>query len=130
MEKAFSQAPEKASKTNTAGIAMAKPGGTPVKGITEGRAKALVGTVVGLTSLLVGWRAKLLSKRSTGGGRTAAITALVLGLTCITLSVIHLSTSYVAALGSGSGKAGAFVALLLGIIGMVLGGLVMRLRKE
>jgi hypothetical protein len=130
-EKAFSQANPKENKMDTTSSVTAKPDGTSpyVTGITTGRAKSLVGTAMGLISLVIGWRAKLRSKGGTGRERTAAIVALVLGLIGIVLSVVHLSTSYGAALGSGSGKAGAFVALLLGLIGMILGGLALRSHK-
>jgi Family of unknown function (DUF6223) len=130
-EKAFSQANPKGNKMDTTSSVTAKPDGTSpyVTGITTGRATSLVGTAVGLISLIIGWRAKLRSKGGTGSGRTGAIVALVLGLISIVLSVVHLSTSYSAALGTGSGKAGAFVALLLGLIGMTLGGLTLRFRK-
>jgi len=130
MEKTFSQANQKENKIDTS--VTAKHDGTSpyVKGITAGRAKSLVGTVSGLISLIVGWRAKRHSNRGTGSGRTGAIVAFTLGLIGIVLSVIHLSTSYGAAFGSGSGKAGALVGILLGLIGMVLGGLALRPKRE
>ena len=128
MGKVFSQANQKEDKMDTTRPATAKPDGSSsyVTGITTGRAKSLIGTAAALISLIVGWRAKLRSKKSNGDGRTGAIVALVLGLTGIILSIIHLSTSYGAAFGSGSGKAGALVALLLGLVGMILGGLALR----
>jgi hypothetical protein len=128
----FSQANQKGNKMDTTRTATAKPDGTSpyVTGITTGRAKSLVGTVVGLISLVIGWRAKLRSNGGTGNGRTGAIVALVLGLIGSVLSVVHLSTSYGAAFGTGSGKAGALVALLLGLIGMTLGGLALRSRNK
>ena len=132
MGKAFSQANQKENNLDTASGLSAKQDGTSpyVTGITTGRAKSLVGTVAGLVSLVIGWRAKLLSNKGTGSGRTGAIVALVLGLIGIVLSVVHLSASYGAALGSGSGKAGAFVALLLGLIGITLGGWALRSRNK
>ena len=120
-EDAFSQATQNQSKVDT--ISHANPDG-PVKGITPGRARSLVGSAMALISVIVGWRAKIRAKRGKGG--TEAIVAVLLGLTGIILSVIHLSASYGAALGSGSGKAGAFVALVLGLIGLILGGLALR----
>src|SRR5687767_13396765 len=73
-----------------------------VKGITPGRAFALVGGVVGLASLVIAWRAKVSSKTNTNKGRTGAMVALALGLTSIVLSIVHLSTSAGAVFGSGS----------------------------
>ena len=132
MEKAFSQANQKGDGMDTTSSVTAKPDGSSsyVTGITTGRAKSLVGTAAGLISLIIGWRAKLHSKRGNASGRTEGIVALLLGLLGIVLSVIHLSTSYNAALGSGSGKAGAFIALLLGLIGIIFGVLALRPKKE
>jgi hypothetical protein len=91
-----------------------------VTGITSGRARSLVGVALGLTSLIIGWRAKARSVVSTSG-RKLNITALVLGLVAIVLSVIHLAT-VMGGFGTGGGKAGAIVALVLGLVGMGLGG--------
>lgn len=127
MEKAFSQRNE----MDTTSSAKIKPDGTSsyVKGMTAGRANSLVGTVTGLISLIMGWRAKVRSKGGTDRARTGAIMALTLGLIGIVLSIVHLSTSYDAALGSGSGKAGAFVGLVLGFIGMSLSGRALRSKR-
>jgi hypothetical protein len=101
-----------------------------VKGITPGRAFALVGGVVGLASLIIGWRAKVRSKVSTNKGRTGAMVALALGLTSVLLSIVHLSISAGAVFGSGSGKAGALVALVLASIGITFSWLTLRSRKS
>ncbi|HEY3040084.1 MAG TPA: DUF6223 family protein [Pyrinomonadaceae bacterium] len=97
------------------------PGAT---GITAGRARALVGVVVALISLVIGGLALARSagRVGTGNGRAGAIVALVLGLIGMVLSVVHLGTS-TGGFGTGSGRAGAIVALVLGLIGMNLGGL-------
>lgn len=100
-----------------------------VKGITPGRAYALVGGLVGLTSLIIGWRAKARSKASTDKSRTGAMVALALGLTSIVLSIVHLRTSVGAVFGSGSGKAGALVALVFASIGILLSGLAFRRKR-
>lgn len=92
-----------------------------VTGITAGRARSLVGVALGLTSLIIGWRAKARSSVSPSG-RKWNIAALVLGLVAIVLSVMHLAT-IMGGFGTGGGKAGAIVALVLGLIGIVLGGL-------
>ena len=89
--------------------------------LTTGRARSLVGTVVGLISLIVGWLA-LRSAGRTGNGRGAGIVALVLGLIGVALDVVHLST-FTGAFGTGSGRAGAIVGLVLALIGISLGGL-------
>lgn len=122
--KVFSQTSGDGIKTEAAErvTTMNDEGSTYVKGITSGRARALVGGVIGLTSLIIGWRARVRSSS------TGAKLAIALGLTAIVLSVVHLSTVAGAVFGSGSGKAGAIVALLLAIIGTILGGLTLRLQ--
>ena len=92
--------------------------------ITSGRARALVGAVAGLISLVVGGLALARSagRLGTGNGRAGAILALVLGLLGMILSVVHLGTS-TGGFGTGSGRAGAIVGLVLSLIGTLLGGL-------
>lgn len=92
--------------------------------MTSGRARALVGAVVGLISLIIGGLALARSagRLGNGNGRTGAIVALVLGLIGMVLSVVHLGSS-TGGFGTGGGRAGAIVALVLGLIGMILGGL-------
>ena len=85
--------------------------------ITSGRARALVGAVMGLISLVVGGVAVARSS-----GRALAITALLLGLIGMILSVVHLGTS-TGGFGTGGGRAGAIVGLVLSLIGTSLGGL-------
>jgi hypothetical protein len=113
-------------KTSTNSENKIPDGNAYVKGITPGRAFALVGGVVGLASLIIGWRAKVRSKASSDKARTGAMVALALGLTSIVISIVHLSTSAGAVFGSGSGKAGALVALVLASIGIILSGLALR----
>ncbi len=93
------------------------------KGITTGRAKSLLGGVIGLASLIIGWRAKRLAKNNSDRARSSAMVALVLGSTGIILSLIHLAATSGAVFGSGSGKAGAIVGIVLSAIGLVLGWL-------
>ena len=92
--------------------------------ITSGRARALVGAVVALVSVVIGAVALARSARrtGTGNGRSGAVMALVLGLVGIVLSVVHLGMS-TGGFGTGSGRAGAIVALVLGLVGVNLGGL-------
>lgn len=129
--KIFSQTDQKGNKTQTTDSVTTIPNGTSpyVKGITTGRAKALVGLAAGLISLAIGWWAKLRSAKGTGSVRTRVVVALVLGITGIVLSIVHLSTSAGAVFGSGSGKAGAIFALLLSLIGITLGWQAFRSRK-
>jgi hypothetical protein len=93
--------------------------------LTAGRARALIGAVVGLISLVIGGLA--LARPSgpigSGNGRAAAMVPLVLGLIGVLLSVMHLGSA--GGFGTGGGRAGAIVALVLSLIGMSLGGLAM-----
>ena len=97
-----------------------------VSGITSGRAKSLIGGVLGLVCIIVGWRAKNRSASGAEKPRTEATLAIILGLIGILLSIVHLSTSAGAVFGSGSGKAGAIVAIVLSLIGITLAGLALR----
>jgi hypothetical protein len=110
------------------------PDETPkaVTGITTGRAKSIIGGVIGLISVIVAWRAAANANATSGSQskRTQAVIALSLGIIAIVLSVIHLNTSAGAVFGSGSGKAGAIVALVFGLIGTVRGGMTLRPKKQ
>lgn len=99
-----------------------------VTGITSARARSLVGGVVGLISLIIGWRVR---RRNADGtrSRTLAITGLVLGLIALVLSIIHLAATN-GDFGTGGGKAGAIVALILGLTGTALNGLALKLKKS
>ena len=92
----------------------------PVQGITSGRAKALAGTFAALISLALGLRMKRRVNNANGSEKPSAIVALVLGLTAVTLSLLHLQSSITARFGTGSGKAGAIVSLIIGLTGVVL----------
>jgi hypothetical protein len=93
-----------------------------VRGITPGRAAALLPAVAGLISVVIGWLALVRSAGRIGSGRLGAIVALVVGLTGVVLSGLHLARA-TGGIGTGSGRLGAIVALVLGLIGMVLGAL-------
>ena len=107
------------------------PDGTSpyVTGLTAGRAKSLVGLVVGLISLIIGWRAKARLAHDAGVGQSWVITALVLGLIAIVLSVVQLGATS-GGFGTGGGKAGAIVALVVGLIGTILSGQVLRSKRK
>jgi hypothetical protein len=91
-------------------------------GITEGRARANVAALVGLVSLVSGALALVRSGDRVQTKRVGAIVALVLGVSGMILSALHLSSS-TGGFGTGSGRAGAIVALVLGLVGVNLGGL-------
>lgn len=87
-----------------------------VRGITPVRARAIVGVVVALISIVIGCFALVRP------GRRKAIIALVVALISIILGVLHLARA-TGDIGTGSGKLGAIVGLVLGLIGIVLGWL-------
>ncbi len=120
--KAFSQVnqPEDKTKLTDSTISTPNKDANYVKGITTRRAVALAEGLLGLLSVIVGWRAKARYKKN--GARTA----MTLGLLAVILSSIHLATTAGAVFGSGSGKAGSILALLLGIAGITLGSLTLR----
>ncbi|WP_145716130.1 DUF6223 family protein [Chitinophaga japonensis] len=119
-------------------FSQAAPDGTSpaVTGITTGRAWSIVGGIIAIISLGMGWRAKARANSAPiagaeHGGRKQgqAIIALLLGGIAILLSVVHLSVSAGAVFGSGSGKAGAIVTLVLALAGTALSGLALRAGK-
>ena len=100
-----------------------------VTGITSARARSLIGVAFGLVSLIIGWRVKRRSAFGTSTLRSWAITALVLGLVALVLSIIHLANVN-GGFGTGGGKAGAIVALILGVIGTSLSGMALRSKRK
>ncbi len=117
---AFSQADQQLDPESTA---TDKP--AYVRGLTSGRARSLVGGVVALVSLVIGWRVKRRASGSAGNERSWAMAALALAFVAIILSVVHLAGN-TGGFGTGGGKAGAIVALVLGLAGLVLNGLALR----
>lgn len=97
----------------------------PVKGITSGRARALATGVLGLSSLIIGWWARARSAKGVSNVRSWSVTALMLGLICIVLSITQLATTR-GGFGTGGGKAGAIVALVPALIGVTLSSLALR----
>jgi hypothetical protein len=93
-----------------------------VYGITSGRAAALIPAALGLISIILGRFALIRSAYPTGSARLKTMAALVLALTCIIFSVLHLARA-TGAIGTGSGRLGAIVALIFGMIGVILSGM-------
>jgi peptidoglycan/LPS O-acetylase OafA/YrhL len=96
-----------------------------VTGITPARGRSLAGVALGLVSLTIGWRVKSRSSVGKSNRRSWAMIALMSGLVAVVLSIFHLYTVD-GGFGTGGGKAGAIVALMLGIIGAGLNGVVLR----
>jgi hypothetical protein len=92
-----------------------------VRGITPGRAAALVPGIMGIISVVTGCLAVARSASPISSRRLMATVALMLGVIGIALSVLHLARA-AGPIGSGSGRLGAIVALVLGLTGVFLGG--------
>lgn len=88
--------------------------------ITAGRLTSIAIGILGLISLVIGRQALARSNASMRPRRPKAIATLIIGLTVVALSVLHLSLS-TGDFGTGSGKLGAIVAMLVGLIGSALG---------
>jgi hypothetical protein len=86
------------------------------------RIASIVTGIVGLISVVLGRQALTRSNGPIGSRRPKAIAALVVGLSCVSLSILHLVLS-TGGFGTGSGKLGAIVAMVVGLTGTVLGGL-------
>ena len=112
----YAQSPQPVNLTRPVSVVIVFEGKPAAGEITTGRARSLVGGVVGLISVVVGGLALARS------GRSAAIGAVMLGLLGMILSIIHLAT-FTGGFGTGSGRAGAIIALVLSLIGISLGGL-------
>jgi hypothetical protein len=100
-------------------------------GITGGRARSLIGTGMGLISIITGGLALIRSRSHTRrkGGQIIIIAALVSGLTGIILSLVHLGSS-TGGFGTGGGRAGAIAALIFSLIGITLSGISLARHKR
>jgi hypothetical protein len=87
---------------------------------TPARIWASIAAFVALVSVVGGWRA-LRSARAGRSSRTGATVALVAGLTGVVNGVVNLAVAD-GGLGTGNGVAGGAIALVLGLVGAVLGG--------
>ncbi|MEV6138542.1 DUF6223 family protein [Nocardia sp. NPDC051990] len=86
-----------------------------------GRTVPSVAAVLGLISVIAGGLALARSRRP-GTGRVRIIGALVLGPISAIVGGLH-GANAAGGLGTGNGLAGAVFAVLLGLIGTILGGL-------
>jgi hypothetical protein len=120
-EKIFSQQDTAVKSTNTKN----EKADTYVSGLTSARARSLVGGIIGIVSVVIGFRVR--SRRNAIQDKTKIWrkVALALGVLAVVLSVIHLAGN-TGAFGTGGGKAGAIVALVLGICGMIVNGVALR----
>jgi hypothetical protein len=89
---------------------------------TPARIWATIAAFVALLSVIIGRLALRSVRRAGNGGRNRAIVALVAGVTGVVNGTVNLAVAD-GGLGTGNGVAGGAVALVLGLVGSVLGGL-------
>ncbi|MFB4276835.1 MULTISPECIES: DUF6223 family protein [unclassified Nonomuraea] len=89
---------------------------------TPERIWASVAALVALGGVAIGWLALRSVRRVGDGGRRAAVVALVVALTGGLNGAVKLAVAD-GGLGTGNGVFGAALALMLGLVGAVLGGL-------
>src|SRR5688572_13223768 len=97
--------------------------------ITIGRLTSVVTGIIGLISLFLGRQALVHAAGPAGSSRSKAIAALVVGLTTMFISILHLLIS-TGGFGTGSGKLGAIVAMLVGLTGTVLGAMALARMRQ
>jgi hypothetical protein len=95
--------------------------GSPIAAVGDelgvGRTVPTAAAVVGLAAIIVGGLAL-----ARPVARSRPVAALVLGLAAALVGGLHAGST-ASGLGTGNGLAGALVAVVLGLIGVVLGGL-------
>jgi hypothetical protein len=92
---------------------------------TPRRIWASVAALVALVGVVIGGLALRSVRRTGSGARKWAIVALVAGLTGAVNGAVNLAVAD-GGLGTGNGIAGGAMALVLGLVGAVLGGLAAR----
>lgn len=124
---AFTEVYAQTASPVSAEVRVAQDGenGDYVKGITPGRARSLVGGVLALLGVVIGWRAR----RRSDNGRKWTVIAFALGCVAIVLSVVHLANN-TGGFGTGGGKAGAIVAIVLGAAGVVTSIITLRSKRQ
>jgi uncharacterized membrane protein len=95
---------------------------TTVQGPTTRRLWATTASVLALISVVIGGLAMVRSASSGTAARLGMIFALAAGLVAVINGALVLAVA-TGGLGSGNGVVGGAVALVLGLIGMIIGGL-------
>jgi len=111
---------------------VSKSAPSTVYGLTSKRQFALVALGLALLSAILGWRTfrKSAAHTSILHGKSWPVVAIVTGLIAVIGGVFNLATSN-GGPGSGNGVLGSAQALVLGLIGAILGGLAMaRFRRK
>lgn len=87
---------------------------TSVRGLTPGRARALVGVALALISIAISRRAK---KRP--DDKRTMVVAIVLASVALVLNLLHLAATS-GGFGTGAGKAGVIVGIVLSIVSGII----------
>ncbi len=95
---------------------------TTVQGPTTRRLWATTASVLALISVVIGGLAMVRSASFGTAARLGVILALAAGLVAVINGALVLAVAH-GGLGSGNGVVGGAVALVLGLIGMIIGGL-------
>lgn len=101
--------------TATAFAQVNEPSTSYVRGLTPGRARALVGVALAIASIVISRRAK-----NRPADRRSAVVATVLGSIAVIINVLHLFNTS-GGFGTGGGMAGAIVGFALAITGLTIG---------
>jgi Family of unknown function (DUF6223) len=117
------------SELRSTGESVSQDNDTYVKGITPARARSLVGGVLGILSIIIGWRVRTSKAGNNKTAKPWILTGMILGLTAIIFSVVHLAVTP-GGFGTGGGKAGAIATLGLGVAGSTLSGRALRSRSH
>ncbi|GAA4055971.1 DUF6223 family protein [Streptomyces shaanxiensis] len=103
--------------------AAAQPSAAGVTDLSAGRVVAIVAGVLGLVGAAVGVVALARpAGRFSASGRLGTVVPPAAGLTALALGGLVVATAD-GGLGTGNGLGGGVVAMVLGLIGVVLGGL-------
>ncbi len=108
------------------------PANTTVYGLTPRRIWALTVILLALISLVIGWRTLRQSasnRISIFKGKRRAMVAIIMGLIAVINGGLNLATAN-GGPGTGNGVVGSAQALLLGLIGLVLGWVVLTRYKR
>ena len=96
--------------------------------VGTGRLLPTIAVLLGLTGVVIGWRA-LVNSGGAGNGRSKAIIAMILGLIGLFTGLLH-ATNAAGGPGTGNGLVGAYVAMVLGLVNVAIGALALARSKR
>ncbi|KAB7530280.1 hypothetical protein F8C76_01875 [Flagellimonas olearia] len=102
------------------GRAITVTGDGDIKGIALQRTLVMTEAAMGLTSVVIGLRAKTRSEKS------LARIAMGIGLITMVFAAVHLIMTWGVVFGSGNDRMGSLIAIVLALVGCTLSWLVLR----